>query len=243
MLIQGWDAKYSKILENFKYSRKQDEESAWLLNSILKSKTKPSQLKLLISAKPVFIIGAGPSITKSLSILKKYRKITKIAADSAVQFLVENKIYPEIVVTDLDGDKKSLLKTAQKSIMVTHAHGDNMEKIHMVENFPKCIGTTQSKPFGQIWNFGGFTDGDRAVFLANYFGAKKIILLGMDFGDKIGKYSKTKKSERSVKLKKLKEAESLLSWLSTKNSKIFSTSAIKGITKITYNDIDNIIIT
>lgn len=243
MTIRGWEAKYVKILKKFGYSRKQDEDSAWLLESVLKGNTKSSHLKNLISKKPVIIVGAGPSISKSLPILKKYKKTTMIAADSAIQFLIENKIYPDIVVTDLDGDEKSLLKTSQKSIMVVHAHGDNMEKIPMVENFPKCIGTTQSKSFGQISNFGGFTDGDRAVFLAHHFGAKKIILLGMDFGGKIGRYSNTKRVDRQTKLKKLKEAESLLVWLYAKNQEIYSTTAIKGAQRITHDEIKDIIIT
>ena len=71
------------------------------------------------------------------------------------------------------------------------------------KKFKNCVGTTQSKSFRKIQNFGGFTDGDRGVFLANHFGAKKIILFGMDFGDRIGKFSNTKKSERKIKLMKL----------------------------------------
>ncbi len=241
MAIRGWQQKYKKILKKFRYLQRRDEESARLLDSVLRDSIKPSHLERLILKKPVFVVGAGPSVTKSLAVLKKYKNITKIAADSAVVFLLENKIYPEIVVTDLDGDEKSLLKAAKKSIMVAHAHGDNMEKIHMVKNFPKCIGTTQSKPVGKIQNFGGFTDGDRAIFLASHFGAKKIILLGMDFGQRIGRYSQTKRADRLLKLKKLKEAQDLTSWLAETNSEIVSTSAIKGVGKIRYDNIDDII--
>ena len=53
-------------------------------------------------------------------------------------------------------------------------------------------------------NFGGFTDGDRCVFLAEYFNASKIVLIGMDFGQEIGKYSKHKVMNRKTKIKKLK---------------------------------------
>ena len=52
----------------------------------------------------------------------------------------------------------------------------------MVKKIKNCIGTTQTNPFNKIQNFGGFTDGDRGVFLASHFDAKKIILFGMDFG-------------------------------------------------------------
>ena len=91
-----------------------------------------------------------------------------------------------------------------KSIFVVHAHGDNIQKLEFVKNFKNCIGTTQSTPFDKIQNFGGFTDGDRGVFLANHFQAKKIILFGMDFGERIGKFSETKKRQKN-KIKKIEK--------------------------------------
>ena len=69
--------------------------------------------------------------------------------------------------------------------------------------FQNKIGTTQTDKFGKLENFGGFTDGDRCVFLAETFKPKKIILFGMDFGNKIGKYSKKKVIDKKTKLKKL----------------------------------------
>ena len=113
----------------------------------------------------------------------------------------------------------------------------------MVKKFKNCIGTSQSTPFDKIQNFGGFTDGDRGVFLANHYEAKKIILFGMDFGKQIGKFSKTKKSERKIKLMKLRKGEFLLEWLSTiTKSELFTTSrSIKGFEKISYNKLDIII--
>ena len=50
-------------------------------------------------------------------------------------------------------------------------------------------GTTQNYFSSELFNFGGFTDGDRAIFLAFYFQAPIIGLIGFDFGKKIGKYS------------------------------------------------------
>ncbi|NHI04633.1 hypothetical protein DYY67_1794 [Candidatus Nitrosotalea sp. TS] len=82
--------------------------------------------------------------------------------------------------------------------------------------FRRCIGTTEGKPFDKIKNFGGFTDGDRCVFLARHFGAKRIILFGMDFGDTVGAYSKDGRYNRVVKLQKLRKARSLLEWLCVK---------------------------
>jgi hypothetical protein len=241
--MSGWKKWYSNILKEFKYDEKKDKESAIILNSILKRSNINNEILNLIKNKTVFVIGSGPSLSTAIPKLKNLKKSIKIAADSSVKPLVDNGIIPDIVITDLDGDENSLKKIATKSIFVVHAHGDNINKLKFSKKFKKCIGTTQSKPFNKIQNFGGFTDGDRGVFLANHFGAKKIILFGMDFGERIGKYSNTKKSERTIKLMKLNKGKLLLEWLSTiTKSELFTTSKqIKGFKKISYKNVDIII--
>jgi len=239
-MISGWRKRYSDILKEFKYSEKKDKESAIILDSILKKSNINEVIFNLIKDKSVFVIGSGPSLSTAIPKLKKLKKSIKIAADSSVKPLVENGIVPDIVITDLDGDEKTLEKISRKSIFVIHAHGDNIDKLEFSKKFKKVIGTTQSNPFNEIQNFGGFTDGDRGVFLASYFGAKKIILFGMDFGEKIGKFSNTKKSERKIKLMKLNKGQLLLEWLATKTkSELFTTSkSIKGFKKISYKNVD-----
>jgi uncharacterized Rossmann fold enzyme len=243
-MISGWEKRYLLILKELDYSQKKDKESAIILDSILKKTNTAEKILKLIEGKTVFVIGSGPSLSNAIPRLKKLKKSIKIAADSSLKPLVDNGIIPDIVVTDLDGDENTIKKIAKtKSIFVIHAHGDNIEKLELVKKIRNCIGTTQSNPFNKIQNFGGFTDGDRSVFLANYFGAKKIILFGMDFGNRIGKFSNTKKSDRKIKLKKLEIGESLLIWLSTiTKSELFTTSKpIKGFKKIPYKDLDIII--
>ena len=243
MTIIGWESKYREILKDFGYSRKKDSQSCKLLDSLLPKKMQTKKIRDLIENKPVFVVGAGPSLPSCISILKKYKKITKIVADGATRAIIENNLKPDIVVTDLDGDIKSLKKAGRtNTVMVVHAHGDNSEKIHLVKNFKNCVGTTQTKPIGKVHNFGGFTDGDRCVFLASNFKAKKIILLGMDFGTKIGKYSKTRTINRSVKIAKLRHGKKLLEGLAQKSeSELYSTTKINGFTKIKFQDIDDII--
>ena len=217
MVISGWNLRYLEILKEFNYDKKQDLESALILDSMLKESNIKQKIKEMINLKSVFVIGSGPSLALAISFLKKFKKTTMIVADSALEPLIENGIKPDIVVTDLDGNEKALKKIGKtKTIFVVHAHGDNKLKLHFVKNFKNCIGTTQTKSLGKIQNFGGFTDGDRAVFLANYFDAKKIILFGMDFGNKIGRFSNTKFSERKIKLKKLEKGKFLLEWLAKK---------------------------
>ena len=244
MKLKGWEKKYTEILREFQYSRRKDTQSARILNSILKTKFPLKKLEKKIKNRTVFVIGAGSSLNQSISLLKKYKNITKIVADGATKALIENKIKFDIVVTDLDGDQK-FLKNASKenAIMIVHAHGDNIDKLYLASGFKYCIGTTEGKPFGNIHNFGGFTDGDRCVFLAKYFGAKKIILFGMDFGTKIGRYSKNKVINRTTKIRKLRRGKELLEWLALQNnSELYTTSKqIKGFNKIRYADLGKIL--
>ncbi len=242
-MISGWRVKYSNILKEFKYDEKKDKKSAILLDAILKKSKTSETIHELIQGNTIFVIGSGPSLSAAIPKLKRLKKGVKIAADSSLKPLLENGIFPDIVVTDLDGDEESFKKIAKKSIFVVHAHGDNIEKLEFAKKFKKCIGTTQTKPFNKIQNFGGFTDGDRGVFLASHFEAKKIILFGMDFGNRIGKFSNTKKSERKIKLMKLEKGRLLLEWLSTKTkSELFTTSTkIEGFEKIPYKNLDIII--
>lgn len=106
-----------------------------------------------------------------------------IAAGSAAGCLMELGVCPDIVVTDLDGDMESQLYAAgMGALMVVHAHGDNADAIRewvpMLEG--PVLRTTQARPFPGIHNFGGFTDGDRAVFLALHLGASSVTLRGFD---------------------------------------------------------------
>ena len=243
MIYRKWQEKYEKICKDFGYSQNEDKKSAILLNSFITNSSTVEKISEIIRHKDIFVIGSGPSLPKCIPILKKFKKPIKIVADSALSFILENRIIPDIVITDLDGDLDSLKKISKKSMIVVHAHADNYEKLEFVKNFKNFIGTTQTKSFGKLSNFGGFTDGDRGVFLASNFHAKKIILFGMDLENKIGKYSNTKRTQRKIKLKKLKEAKTLLQWLSTfSKSQLFTTSnSIKGFTKVRYSDLDYII--
>ena len=110
-----------------------------------------------------------------------------------MQALIENKIRPDVVVTDLDGNLPFLRKAEKLRSNNGHAyaHGDNIDMLKkVVPRLHRIVGTTQVMPTENVYNFGGFTDGDRCVFLAEEFGAKQIILFGMEFGPQVGRYSK-----------------------------------------------------
>jgi len=240
MTVRGWKTLFKEIRKEFGYKEIDDLHSARKLNSFLKKKFLKKEFQELISGKVVFVIGAGPSLSKSLSYIKRCKNVTKIVADGAVQALLEKNIMPDILVTDLDGDLKSIKKIGKTKIpMIVHAHGDNSDRLQMVKNFSNVNGTTQTNRFGKIENFGGFTDGDRCVFLGEFFDAKKIVLIGMDFGQEIGKYSKQKVTNRKIKLKKLKFGKKILEWFASKSkAELYSTSNIKGYKKIRLVDLE-----
>jgi hypothetical protein len=127
-----------------------------------------------------------------------------IAADGATSVLLRNAIIPDIIVTDLDGVIGDIIYANRLgSLIVMHAHGDNIEKVRRVLpelKWGMVMCTTQGKPLHNVHNFGGFTDGDRAVFMAKEMGAKRIELIGFDFGDESVSDTKRKKLEWAKKL-------------------------------------------
>jgi hypothetical protein len=240
MTIHGWKTRFIEIRKEFGYSENDDYISAKKLNSLLKKKFSKRELQNIIEEKTVFVIGAGPSLSKSLTHIKKCKNVTKIVADGAVRALLEKSIKPDILVTDLDGDLDSIKKIGQTKIpIIVHAHGDNYDKMEIVKELSNVVGSTQTKKFGKMENFGGFTDGDRCMFLAEYFNASKIVLIGMDFGQEIGKYSKHKIINRRMKLKKLKVGKMITEWFGTKSkADLYSTKKMKGFKMIRLVDLE-----
>mgnify|MGYP001375630637 CR=1 FL=1 len=240
MTIRGWKTKFNEIRKEFGYSEKEDLISAKKLNLLLKRKNSKKEFEDIIKGKTIFVIGAGPSLSQSLKHIKKSKNITKIVADGAVRALLEKNIRPDILVTDLDGDIESIKKIGKTKIpIIVHAHGDNSNRLEIVKKLSNVTGTTQTREFGKLKNYGGFTDGDRCVFLAEYFNANKIVLIRMDFGRKIGKYSKHRVINRKTKLKKLKSGKMIIEWFATKSkADLYSTKRMKGYKTIRLIDLE-----
>ena len=96
-------------------------------------------------------------------------------------------IRPDAVFTDLDGATDRLLELNESgTIVVIHAHGDNMPLLRdRVSRFKgPFVAITAANPLQHVHNFGGFSDGDRAVFAADELGAMHITLIGFDLDDK-----------------------------------------------------------
>ena len=221
MNLAIWFSWYDDLLEEFGFSREEDEKSAKLLENLLETYggLTPEDIPM---QREVIIFGAGPSIKDNIREVKNLNlsEYTLIAADGATTALLEEDIVPDIIVTDLDGEMKDILCAGHEgSLLVVHAHGNNVDKVReYVPRLHRVLGTTQSTPLDNVYNFGGFTDGDRALFLAVELGAEYIILAGMDFGKVVTRYSRpdlSKSEGRADKIKelKLKFAKKLVEWV------------------------------
>ncbi len=158
-----------------------------------------SRLENLLFARNSLICGSGGSLDSKLEELSGLleagpspENFCLVAADGAISGLRKAGLWPDIVVTDLDGPMEIILEANRNgAALVVLAHGDNAKKVarfvpHMGGH---VLGTTQRGASPPLFNFGGFTDGDRAALLAHAFGAKSIVLLGFDFPNP-GPYSR-----------------------------------------------------
>ncbi len=253
MNLAIWFSWYEEILREFGFPRADDEKSAQILNNLLKSSDglSPSDIPM---KNDVIVFGAGPSIKRNIKEIKilNLSQFTIIAADGATTALLEENIIPNIVVTDLDGEMMDIIHANQKgSFIVVHAHGNNIKKVNkFVSCLQRIMGTTQSTPLENVYNFGGFTDGDRALFMAVELGASNIIMAGMDFGKRVTKYSRPdmEKSEGKaddVKKLKLEYAKSLVEWIAANEDvtiyNISQGEKLKGVLDVNVNDLNNII--
>ncbi len=203
MKFEEWEPIYQEILDDFGFDRGRDEEAALLLSKLIGDRSINIQrLSHLIYLRQVIICGNAPLLDEELRSADVSGRVI-IAADGATSILLKNCIVPDIVVTDLDGCMEDVISVDQQyAIIVVHAHGDNISAIKQYVPWLKnVIGSTQSKPIKNVHNFGGFTDGDRCVFLAKEFNAHSIELMGFDFKDP---------NVSEVKKKKLKWAERLI---------------------------------
>ncbi len=181
MDFEFWEPYYERILKDFGFSRTEDERAAKVLDEHLGgTRVDLEDVARVLSGKPVSVAGNAPTLVRELVRLTK----VVIAADEATSTLLGHDRVPDVIVTDLDGKVEDQVEAnRQGSIAVVHAHGDNIPAIEKwAGRFEgRTLATTQSRPFSGVHNFGGFTDGDRGVFLADAMGAKSIRLVGFDF--------------------------------------------------------------
>ncbi|WP_251343712.1 6-hydroxymethylpterin diphosphokinase MptE-like protein [Haloplanus halophilus] len=213
MNYQTWVPVYERILDDFGYSRAEDERArdvlAELVDPFDESRFDP------VSGATVAVAGAGPSLGDQVGVAADADLV--VAASTAAATLREAGVGVDLMVTDLDKTPATARDLTREGVPVAvHAHGDNVPAVE--EWVPRLDGdhvvpTTQTEPRGPVANYGGFTDGDRAAFLADAFGAATLRFPGWDFDDP---------AVDATKRKKLRWAERLLEWLERRRGERFA---------------------
>jgi len=198
MHFEEWEPYYLEILRDFGYSRERDEEAARLLDSLLAGRVvEDAELGRLLGGRWVTVAGNAPTLAVEMDRVSG----VVLAADEATSVFTARGQDPQIIVTDLDGKVEDQVAANRRGVIaVIHAHGDNMAALReWVPRFTgPVVGTTQSTPTGRIRDFGGFTDGDRAVLLAQHFAAERVTLVGFDF-----EHPNAKDTDAATKKRKL----------------------------------------
>ena len=213
MEFHEWEPVYERILADFGFDRAADERARDRLAEL----TAPFDLDALsgFDGATVAVAGAGPPLADEVAVAAEADRV--VAASTAADVLADAGVTVDLAVTDLDKNPGSLAAMSHDGVPVAvHAHGDNVPAVEeWVPEFAseQLLPTTQATPVGPVRNFGGFTDGDRAAFLADALGAAELRFLGWQFDDA---------TVGPMKAKKLDWAERLLYWLEARRDERFT---------------------
>jgi uncharacterized Rossmann fold enzyme len=215
MEFETWEPVYESLLADFGYPRPGDERARDRLATLMADQSTYDPADLPLEGATVAIAGAGPSLEAEGD--RANAADVVLAASTATDRLERAGVGVDCMVTDLDKNPETGRRlTASGRPVVVHAHGDNVPAVErwVPEYDPAfVVPTTQAEPAGPVRNFGGFTDGDRAAFLADHFGAAELEFVGWDFEDP---------SVDAAKRHKLRWAERLLHWLERRRGEQFA---------------------
>ena len=222
MKPEVWNPLYKRICRDFGFDPAEDQKSAALLSGFLSNRSNKS-LEHVRKEFPDSVLVCGGSDRLSQEISSIDIRWFVVAADSATTVLLESGVRPDMIVTDLDGVIEDQAEVSGQGVPVfLHAHGDNQKAIGKYATLfgGPVIGTCQCEPLEHIFNFGGFTDGDRAACISAALGAKTVHLVGFDFENPSEKRGK----KREVKKRKLVWAKEILDKLTDEGVKIVMAS-------------------
>ncbi|EJN58886.1 6-hydroxymethylpterin diphosphokinase MptE-like protein [Halogranum rubrum] len=213
MNFDDWEPVYESILADFGFGRDADEHA----RDVLAELAHPFDTSRFdhVAGATVAVAGAGPALAGELETAADADVV--FAASTATDVLLDAGIDVDLMVTDLDKNPETAVELTHRGVPVAaHAHGDNVPAVR--EWLPQfdtdhVLATTQAAPVAPVVDYGGFTDGDRAAFLADEFGAAELRFLGWDFDDP---------QVDETKAKKLRWAERLLYWLETRRGESFT---------------------
>ncbi|MFO7925194.1 MAG: 6-hydroxymethylpterin diphosphokinase MptE-like protein [Halobacteriota archaeon] len=214
MLYDEWKPAYEAILDDFGYDRADDERARDRLFEIV-SKATPLSIEDIELNGTVAICGGGPTLADELDLARRADRV--VAASVAADVCLDAGIAIDCMVTDLDKNPETARQLSYDGVPVAvHAHGDNQSELERnvpTFRFGTVLPTTQAAPCPPVCNPGGFTDGDRAAFLADTCGADRLVFPGWSFDDP---------SVGPEKARKLQWAERLLYWLEDRRSGRFA---------------------
>ena len=218
MEYSAWSSRYDQIRAEFGFPFEREVAAADLLESLLpeSARTDPlERLRPLLEGRTAVVVGLAPRSGPPplWRLPPSPRAPALIAADGATATCLDAGLVPTIVVTDLDGPVPSEVAANRRgSVVVIHAHGDNQPALsEWVGQFPgELVGSWAGPPRPHLLNVGGFTDGDRAAYLADHLGAERVLLWGFDFA----RTAPTDPVAHEQKLAKLTWAERVLADLS-----------------------------
>ncbi len=182
MEYRNWKPFYEEVVEDMGYSRREDRLAAETAAEHTGSSAL-MQLETVLGDADVAVAGAGPSVEEELDRLEDADAV--VAADAAAPLLRSQGLSVDVLCTDLDSAPELAVELSERGVpTVAHAHGDNegllrrwlpeIDEEHMIV-------TSQCRPPEGVHCFGGFTDGDRAAYVADEFDAASITLAGFDF--------------------------------------------------------------
>ena len=213
MLYEEWQPAYRAILDEFGYEAAGDERARDVLTGLLADE-RPLGLGDLELSGTVAVCGAAASLEDELGVAREADSV--VAASTAADVLREHGIAVDCMVTDLDKNPETVRElTALGTPVAVHAHGDNIAAVEsQVPGLEAgaVLPTTQAEPCDPVVNPGGFTDGDRAAFLADACGAEELVFAGWAFDDP---------TVGAEKRRKLAWAERLLRWLERRRGEQF----------------------
>jgi hypothetical protein len=217
-----WAPEYGRIRAAFGYPFDREVRSAETLRRLLPPAARSDPLRRIherLHAREVIVVGlapgAGPPPVWRLPPRAKTPVI--VAADGATRACTGAGLVPAVIVTDLDGPVPSEISANSRgALAVIHAHGDNLPTLEeWVPQFPgELAGSWAGPPTADLIDVGGFTDGDRAVHLAEHMGAERIVLWGFEF-DRIDEEDPRL---REQKIRKLAFARTALHALAARSS-------------------------
>ncbi|HWG92125.1 MAG TPA: 6-hydroxymethylpterin diphosphokinase MptE-like protein [Candidatus Thermoplasmatota archaeon] len=203
-----WEPRYEAILKDFRWPREADEAARDELANLLfdhPGLVEWTAVEARLRGREAVVYGAAPYLSPFPATPEGK---AAVVADKALPRAMSSHVFPDVLVTDLDGDLNLLAEVNQRgALLVVHAHGDNRHLLRSaLSRFPgPLLGTCQCEPTPLVLNTGGFTDGDRACFLAEAAGATALHLQGFDF-QTVGASG----PDRAMKARKLAWAARLL---------------------------------